>query len=311
MRRCSSTRILQRKCNSQDVEAIVASVVKRRFNDKPRVAAGLIRLFFHDCFVNACDASILLDGDSSEKTAPPNLSVSGYDVIDEAKGLLEEACAGVVSCADIIAIAARDAVQLSGGGRYEVQTGRRDGSVSLASNVDLPSPRFSVSQSADAFAKKGIGLTDMVLLLGGHTIGFTNCSLFQDRLYNFDNTGKPDPTMDPLLVMKLRLICPRNSPADRTPVSLDQNLASTFIVDNSFYKQIRLGRGILQIDQALALDPLTNNTVASLANGNDFLARFGQAMVKLGAVDVLTDSQGEIRESCHLKNKPRSTLLFG
>ncbi|KHG23933.1 Peroxidase 60 -like protein [Gossypium arboreum] len=299
------------KCNSQDVEAIVASVVKRRFNDKPRVAAGLIRLFFHDCFVNGCDASILLDGDSSEKTAPPNLSVSGYDVIDEAKGLLEEACAGVVSCADIIAIAARDAVQLSGGGRYEVQTGRRDGFVSLASNVDLPSPRFSVSQSADAFSKKGIGLTDMVLLLGGHTIGFTNCSLFRDRLYNFDNTGKPDPTMDPLLVMKLRIICPQNSPADRTPVSLDQNLASTFIVDNSFYKQIRLGRGILQIDQALALDPLTNNTVASLANGNDFLARFGQAMVKLGAVDVLTDSQGEIRESCHLKNKPRSTFLFG
>ncbi|TYJ33180.1 hypothetical protein E1A91_A05G085300v1 [Gossypium mustelinum] len=87
------------KCNSQDVEAIVASVVKRRFNNKPRVAAGLIRLFFHDCFVNGCDASILLDGDSSEKTAPPNLSVSGYDVIDEAKGLLEEACAGIVSCA--------------------------------------------------------------------------------------------------------------------------------------------------------------------------------------------------------------------
>lgn len=40
------------KCNSQDVEAIVTSVVKRRFDDKPRVAAGLIRLFFHDCFVD-------------------------------------------------------------------------------------------------------------------------------------------------------------------------------------------------------------------------------------------------------------------
>lgn len=54
----------------------------------------------------------------------------------------------------------------SGGGRYEVQTGRREGFVSLASNVDLPSPSFSVSQSADAFAKKGIDLTEMVLLLG-------------------------------------------------------------------------------------------------------------------------------------------------
>ncbi|KAK8550782.1 hypothetical protein V6N13_119284 [Hibiscus sabdariffa] len=300
------------KCNSRNVEGIVFSVVERRMNEAKGIAAALIRLHFHDCFVKGCDASILLDGNSCEKNATANQSVRGYDVIDEAKELLEEACEGVVSCADIIAIAARDAVQLSGGGRYEVQTGRRDGTESLASNVDLPSPSFSVSQSADAFKNKKIGLEDMVLLLGGHTIGFTHCSFIEDRLYNFGGSGKADPTMDPALVKKLIVICPKNSTAN-APVSLDQNPASTFVFDNSFYNQTQHRRGVLRIDQELALDPLTSNTVASLITGNDFLARFGQAMVKLGAVEVLTYPQGEIRKSCRVVNsKPRSPFsLFG
>ncbi|XP_039052552.1 peroxidase 60-like [Hibiscus syriacus] len=295
------------KCNSSNVEGIVFSVVERRFNEAKGIAPALIRLHFHDCFVKGCDASILLDGDSSEKNATANLSVSGYDVIDEAKGLLEAACEGVVSCADIIAMAARDAVQLSGGERYEVQTGRRDGTESLASNVNLPSPRFSVSQSADAFKNKGIGLEDMVLLLGGHTIGFTHCSFIKDRLYNFGGSRKADPTMDPSLAEQLRLICPEKSEADAA-VSLDQNLTSTFVFDSSFYNQTKKHRGILGIDQALALDPLTSNIVANLTTGSNFTARFGQAMVKLGSVEVLSDSQGEIRKLCRVvKNKPSSS----
>lgn len=59
-----------------------------------------------------CDASILLDGSSSEKTAPPNLSVRGYDVIDAVKDQVEKFCPGVVSCADIISMATRDVVFL-------------------------------------------------------------------------------------------------------------------------------------------------------------------------------------------------------
>ncbi|XP_022731313.1 peroxidase 60 [Durio zibethinus] len=298
------------KCMSDtDVEDIVSSAVARRVNRDRGLAAALIRLHFHDCFVNGCDASILLDGASSEKTAPPNLSVRGYDVIEEAKRDVEEACPGVVSCADIIAMAARDAVELSEGGRYNVETGRRDGLISLASNVDLPSPTFSVSQSMAAFSKKGLNLTDMVLLLGGHTVGFTHCLLFQDRLYNFQNSGKPDPTMDLMLLKQLRFICPQNSTRN-TPVSLDQNLLSTFIVDNSFYKQIIGKRGVLQIDQELALDPLTKDTVFSLATCNGFPVRFGQAMVKMGAVDVLTGSQGEIRKSCNVTNNDSNVLGF-
>lgn len=47
---------------------------------------------------------------NGEKTAPPNLSVRGYDFIEEIKTEIENTCPGVVSCADIIVMATRDAV---------------------------------------------------------------------------------------------------------------------------------------------------------------------------------------------------------
>ncbi|KAL7173934.1 hypothetical protein ACSBR2_033237 [Camellia fascicularis] len=190
----------------------------------------------------------------------PNLSVRGFDIIDAAKAAVEAVCPGVVSCADIIVMAARDVVSLAGGNRYAVQTGRRDGLVSLAKNVDLPAPFISVSNSINVFANKGLDVIDMVYLLGGHTVGVAHCSLFEDRLYNFQNGGKPDPTMNPVLLEMLKSRCLQNETVDNT-ADLDENPVSAYVVDNSYYQQILLGRGILQIDQELALDPRTTGTV--------------------------------------------------
>lgn len=99
-----------RSCPS--AESIVKQTVQSHFKSNPTIAPGLLRMHFHDCFVQGCDGSVLLDGPSTEKTAGPNRGLRGWDVIDDAKTKLEAACPGVVSCADILALAARDSVVL-------------------------------------------------------------------------------------------------------------------------------------------------------------------------------------------------------
>lgn len=68
------------------------------------------------CWLQGCDASVLLDDTSTfagEKTALPNLnSLRGFDVVDAIKSELESVCPETVSCADILATAARDSVVL-------------------------------------------------------------------------------------------------------------------------------------------------------------------------------------------------------
>ncbi|KAG5630146.1 hypothetical protein H5410_001863, partial [Solanum commersonii] len=96
----------------------VLKVVRKEVQNaiKMRMAASLLRLHFHDCFVNGCDGSLLLDGNSTT-------------MIDNIKKVVEDECSGVVSCADILAVAAGDFVLLSGGPTWKVRLGRRDGLV--------------------------------------------------------------------------------------------------------------------------------------------------------------------------------------
>jgi peroxidase len=93
-------------------ESVVLSTVQQSVQADPTLAAGLLRLHYHDCFVQGCDASILIAGASAEQTASGHSGLRGFDVIENAKKQLERICPGVVSCADIVALAARDAVAL-------------------------------------------------------------------------------------------------------------------------------------------------------------------------------------------------------
>ncbi|CAG7911948.1 unnamed protein product [Brassica rapa] len=148
----------------------VRSTVKSAVDSQPRTGASILRLFFHDCFVNGCDGSILLDDTSSftgEQNANPNRnSARGFNVIDNIKTAVEAACPGVVSCADILAIAARDSVVLLGGPNWNVKVGRRDARTAsqAAANNNIPAPTSSLSQLISSFSAVGLSTRDMVAL---------------------------------------------------------------------------------------------------------------------------------------------------
>lgn len=288
-------------------EDIVRSTVEDHVKADPGLAPGLLRLHFHDCFVQGCDGSVLISGSSAERSAPPNLGLRGFEVIDDAKTKVEAECPGVVSCADILAIAARDAVVLAKGPSWAVATGRRDGLISSSSEVtsNLPSPLESVSVQKQKFADKGLTTEDLVTLVGGHTIGQTHCQFIRYRLYNFTSTGNADPTINSANLPQLQSICPVDGDGSKA-VPLDKGSETTF--DASIFKNIRDGNGVLESDQRLWSDESTKMYVQRYAGsirgllGFRFDVAFAKAMQKMSNIGVKTGTQGEVRKVCSAFN---------
>ncbi|EMS59037.1 Peroxidase 5 [Triticum urartu] len=252
-----------------------------------------------------CDASVLLDStanSTAEKDAPPNKSLRGFEVIDAAKKRLEAACAGTVSCADILAFAARDSVVLAGGSPYGVPAGRRDGNVSAASDAQasLPPPTANVAHLTEAFGKNGLSQEDMVTLSGAHTIGVTHCSSFSARVHGYNattGTGQ-DPAMDAAKAAELARQCPPGSP---NAVPMDAGSPDTF--DTGYFRALLANQGVLASDQTLTSDNATAALVAQNAgNVYLFVTRFGDAMVRMGGIRVLTGGDGQIRTNCRVVN---------
>ncbi|KAJ8771652.1 hypothetical protein K2173_026829 [Erythroxylum novogranatense] len=286
-------------------ESIVQRVVQNEFSSNPQQAPRVLRLFFHDCFVEGCDGSILLGQFGvGERGALPNLGLNGFDVINKAKEQLEAACPGVVSCADVVSLAARDAIALTGGPNYEVPTGRRDGRISETSLAkDIPVAEDSIELLKSKFNGKGISEEDFVLLsAGGHSIGTVACFFVQRRVYNFTENGGSDPAIDPQLLPQLKSKCPQGGNIDAR-VPLDWSTETTF--DDQILRNIRNGFAVLSSDARLNDDSITKRVLdfyIASDNSSSFKADFGKAMVKMGNIGVKTGSDGEIRRVCNAIN---------
>ncbi|XP_076887672.1 peroxidase 43-like [Bidens hawaiensis] len=290
-----------------DAEFIIRDVIRDATDSDPKVPAQMLRLHFHDCFVQGCDGSILIDnGRVSEKRARGHQGLKGFDVVEEAKARLEFECPGVVSCADIVAIAARDAVSISFGPFYEVETGRRDGFVSNKSlAARMPDFGDSVKLLKHKFFEKGLNVKDLVVLNGAHTIGTTACFFLMDRLYNSSPHGGPDPSIDEDLLPELMDACPPNGDINfRVP--MDHNSGETF--DTQILENIRNGFAVLQSDAELMDDPVTRRILDSYLGFTNqsvlpsFEADFVESMVKMGRIGVKTGRRGEIRRVCNTFN---------
>ncbi|CAN6229839.1 unnamed protein product [Urochloa humidicola] len=282
---------------------IIESAVRSAISMESRMGASLLRLHFHDCFVNGCDGSVLLDdapGFTGEKTAKPNKnSIRGFEVVDDIKKQLEDACALTVSCADILAVAARDSVVALGGPTWDVELGRRDGTTASLddANNDLPAPTMDLDDLIKAFSKKGLSETDMIALSGGHTIGQARCVNFRGRLYN------ETTTLDSSLASSLKPRCPSaDGNGDDNTSPLDPS--TSYVFDNFYYKNLLRNKGLLHSDQQLyngggSADAQTEAYASDMAG---FFDDFRDAMVKMGGIGVVTGSGGQVRVNCRKAN---------
>ncbi|KAI5326048.1 hypothetical protein L3X38_035122 [Prunus dulcis] len=277
----------------------IKSAVASAVSSEARMGASLLRLHFHDCFVNGCDASVLLDDTASltgEKTAGPNAnSLRGFDVIDTIKTQLESLCPKVVSCADILTVAARDSIVALGGPTYTVPLGRRDATTASlsAANSNIPGPQLNLAALISAFSNKGFTAREMVALSGSHTIGQARCTTFRNRLYNEANINASFAT-------SVKSQCP-SSGGDNTLSPLDVTSPTSF--DNAYYRNLVSQKGLLHSDQQLYSGGSTNTIVdAYISNTGTFRADFANAMKKMGNLSPLTGTNGQIRTNCRKVN---------
>ncbi|KAI3458438.1 hypothetical protein Pfo_015101 [Paulownia fortunei] len=294
-----STEFYSKSC--PNLFTTVKSVVHSAIQNEARMGASLLRLFFHDCFVNGCDGSILLDDTSSftgEKGAVPNRnSARGFNVVDNIKSAVEKVCPGVVSCADILAIAARDSVVVLGGSDWNVKLGRRDARTAsrAAANNGIPPPTSNLNALISRFNSLGLSTKDLVALSGSHTIGQARCTSFRARIYNETN-------LDSSLAQTRQSNCPRTSGVgDNNLAPLDLQTPTNF--DNNYFKNLVNRRGLLHSDQQLFNGGSTDSIVRTYSNDpNTFKSDFAAAMLKMGDIRPLTGSNGEIRKNCRRIN---------
>ncbi|KAF4361850.1 hypothetical protein F8388_003171, partial [Cannabis sativa] len=234
------------------VTNIVGGVIQQALQTDPRIAASLIRLHFHDCFV------------------------------------------------------------ISGGPGWFPLLGRRDSLIANKSGADeLPAPFETLDALKDKFSQRNLDSTDLVALSGAHTFGRAKCETFSFRLYNFNNTNNPDPTLSPTLLATLRQLCPQGGNGS-VLTNLDPVTPNTF--DNKYFSNLQSENGILQTDQELFSNPGTdapdtaNIVNVFSADQRIFFGQFVVSMIKMGNIKVLTGSQGEIRSNCRRINADISGL---
>uniref|UniRef100_A0A8I7BJL5 Peroxidase n=1 Tax=Hordeum vulgare subsp. vulgare TaxID=112509 RepID=A0A8I7BJL5_HORVV len=252
-----------------NLASIVRSGMTSALQTERRMGASILRLFFHDCFVNGCDGSILLDDTSTltgEKNAGPNAnSARGFDVIDAIKTRVEAACRATVSCADILS----------------------------AANANLPGPGSSLATLIAMFGNKNLSPRDMTALSGAHTIGRSQCQFFRSRIYNERNINAT------FAALRQRT-CPRSG-GGSSLAPLDAQTADGF--DNAYYRNLVGQRGLLHSDQELFNGGSQDSLVRQYSSSpGQFSADFVTAMLKMGGLLPSPGTRTEVRLNCRRPN---------
>ncbi|XLU35017.1 hypothetical protein S245_071083 [Arachis hypogaea] len=186
----------------------------------------------------------------------------------------------------------------------QIPTGRRDGMVSLASNVrpNIVDTSFTMDEMVKLFTSKGLSVLDLVILSGAHTIGVAHCNAFRGR-FQEDTKGRftlIDKTLDSNYAVELMKQCPVSAMASAT---VNNDPETPMVFDNQYYRNLLVHKGLFQSDSALLNENSTRTMVKDFANNQElFFVNWSQAFLKLTSVGVKTGNEGEIRRTCASTN---------
>ncbi|TVU16715.1 hypothetical protein EJB05_40290 [Eragrostis curvula] len=270
------------------VESIVQKAVAEEFKKNKDITGGFLRVFFHDCFSGGCDASIFLQ--EEWRAFPVQERVRQF--VNEIRGKVNKECGDQsVSCADILALATRDAVAEAKGPRVPIVRGRFDSkTIKDVSKIPLPGRGLPASFLIRLFA--GFGLSDpadLVALSGAHTVGKTR---------NACGVANPD----------FRDNCMSRG-------SQDLDVITPVVFDNQYFVGLNRGLGMFDTDRELVSDenPTTKKLVLTYATDqNEFFRQWGVSFRKLSNVNWTSFPVGEIRRDCTRTNSGRlSSIIDG
>ncbi|KAK3140802.1 hypothetical protein QOZ80_5AG0406020 [Eleusine coracana subsp. coracana] len=230
-------------------EQVVRKTIEEIVFKDPTMGAAFLNMFFYDCFLQGCDASVLLDplDDDVYEKRWKWAYLRAYDAV-------EAVCHGVVSCTDIVALAARD----------------------------------------DRFAMRGLDIKDMVVLSGAHSFGISHCVDIQYRLYPSTLYPAGDSTMNTTYAARVREVCPSNlSSWVLGPTVNNNRVTDPNMLSNQYYSNVLTGQVLFKSDQMLMSHNATAAKVSFYAaNLLAWKVRFTAALVKMGNIRVLTGTQG-------------------
>lgn len=135
-------------------------------------------------------------------------------------------------------------------------------------------------------------------------MGRTHCSFIEDRLYNFNGTSKPDPSMITSFLAEMRKKCPKRVKGQDDPlVFLNPDSGTSNRFTNSYYSRILSRKAVLGVDQQLRYGNDTEQITEEFnASFEDFRRSFALSMGRMGSIQVLTGRHGEIRANCRVRN---------
>jgi peroxidase len=102
-------------------------------------------------------------------TSVKNFGIRKRELISILKSMVEASCPQQVSCADLLILAAREAVAMSGGPRIKVPLGRRDSSIAPSyelADALIPPATIGVNDTLHLFTSKGMTIEESVAIIG-------------------------------------------------------------------------------------------------------------------------------------------------